>query len=457
VFGVHYATARPGSLDLRQTAPGQDPMSGSVVLRLGAGIIGAALLLALNLAALTLGWSRPEIFIPAIAVDLGALLLTLWLALRSASAQHEQTERVQAALADTEARYAAILESAMDAVITVDELQRIVVFNRAAETVLGCSRTAALGAPLERFLPERFRPAHRGHVEAFGRVGETNRRMGDSTVLKALRADGVEIPIEASISQSSADGRRLFTVILRDISRRKDAEDALRQSQAELRELSAQVLQAREDEKTHIARELHDELGQQLTALKMDLAWARERLPDGRADLAGKLARMNATLDTTVAATRRISADLRPLMLDDLGLAEAAEWLVEDFAERTGIPCDLELEDPEAVSALGSLTATAIYRMLQESLTNVARHAQATHVHVTLGIESDEVVLRVEDDGRGITDEDRRKTRSFGLKGLRERAHYLGGTAEIAPAPQGGTRVSVRVPAQVPAQEPSAA
>jgi signal transduction histidine kinase len=157
---------------------------------------------------------------------------------------------------------------------------------------------------------------------------------------------------------------------------------------------------------------------------------------------------MNATLDSTVAATRRISADLRPLMLDDLGLAEAAEWLVEDFTERSGIACALELEDPESVSGLGPVTATALYRMLQESLTNVARHAQAQHVHVELGIEAGKVILRVEDDGRGITEEDRAKTRSFGLKGLRERAHYLGGEAEVAPAPAGGTRVSVRVPLQ---------
>lgn len=411
------------------------------------GVIVATLLIALNVAALTFGWGHPEVYVPALLADLGGLALTFWLAWRREVLQDRETERVQAALADTEARYSAILDSAMDAVITVDESQRILVFNKAAEAVLGCPRDQALGQVLERFLPERYRHGHAAHVAKFGRTGTTNRRMGDATVLWALRADGVEIPIEASISQTSAEGRRLFTVILRDITRRKSAEDALRQSQAELRELSAQVLQAREEEKTRIARELHDELGQQLTALKMDLAWARERLGQGPAEVADKLARMNATLDTTVAATRRISADLRPLMLDDLGLAEAAEWLVEDFSERSGIASTMEMPDPEAVSDLGKVTATAIYRMLQESLTNVARHAQAQHVHVELLVTAGEVVLRVEDDGRGITDGDRLKTRSFGLKGLRERAHYLGGSAEIAPAPTGGTRVSVRVPA----------
>ena len=263
----------------------------------------------------------------------------------------------------------------------------------------------------------------------------------------ALRADGTEFPIEASISKAGTGGEHLYTVILRDITLRKQAEDALRQSQAELRELSAQVLQAREDEKTRIARELHDELGQQLTALKMDLAWARERVPADSGDLAAKLARMDATLDTTVSATRRISADLRPLMLDDLGLAEAAEWLVEDFEQRSGIVCELALEDSATVSALEPATATALYRMLQESLTNVARHSQAGHVSVALGIDGGDVFLAIEDDGRGISAEDRQKTRSFGLKGLRERAHYLGGTAQIEPASERGTRVAVRVPA----------
>src|SRR4029077_10550749 len=125
-----------------------------------------------------------------------------------------------------------------------------------------------------------------------------------------------EFPIEASISQAVEGGKRYFTVILRDITVRKQAEDALRQSQRDLRELSARVLEAREEEKTRIARELHDELGQMLTALKMDLSWLRERL-DG-AEVAKKAEEMNRMLDQAVTATRRISADLRPLMLDDL-------------------------------------------------------------------------------------------------------------------------------------------
>lgn len=429
-------------------------MSRHIPQRIAAGVVAVTLLIALNIAALIGGWQETQIVTSAIVVDLAAVALTFWLAWRQALRTESEFERrtralrihTDQALADSEARFSAILESAMDAVITVDESQTILVFNQAAEKVFGCTREYAIGGSLERFLPERFRPGHRHHIESFGSTGVTNRRMGDTTVLWALRPDETEFPIEASISQTSAGDRRLFTVILRDITLRKEAEDALKVSQAELRELSAQVLQAREDEKTSIARELHDELGQQLTALKMDLAWARERLPAERTDLADKLARMNGTLDTTVSATRRISANLRPLMLDDLGLAEAAEWLVEDFQERSGIGCVLALEDADSVSSLERLTATALYRMLQESLTNVARHAQARSVRVALGIEAGAVILSIEDDGRGINEEDVRKARSFGLKGLRERAHYLGGEVRIGRADKGGTRVFVRVP-----------
>jgi two-component system, NarL family, sensor histidine kinase UhpB len=433
-------------------------MTRRVHRRIAAGVAVATLLIALNVAALTFGWSHPEIAAPAILLDVGGLAVIFWLAWRQslmfdavvegrATEQKLETDRVRATLEDTEARYAGILESAMDAVISIDESQRVVLFNAAAEAMFGCTRSEALGQSLDRFLPERFRRAHHAHVAAFGAAGVTNRRMGHNTVLTALRADGTEFPIEASISKAGAGEHQLYTVILRDITLRKTAEDALRHSQAELRELSAQVLQAREDEKTRIARELHDELGQQLTALKMDLEWARGRLPVEATEVSDKLARMNSTLDRTVTATRRISSDLRPLMLDDLGLAEAAEWLAKDFEQRSGIVCELALEDPDALSSLEDATGTALYRMLQESLTNVARHAKATHVDVALGIVGGDVTLTIEDDGRGITDADRTKTGSFGLKGLRERAHYLGGTVEIGPAKDGGTRVAVQVPA----------
>ena len=352
-------------------------------------------------------------------------------------------ERARGALTEAQARLGAIVESAMDAVVTVDEHQKIVLFNRAAEQVFRISKEEAVGTSLDRLLPARFRGAHRAHVEDFGRTGVTSRRMGDVTTLWALRGDGSEFPIEASISQVAQDGRRYFTVILRDITLRKEHEDALKASQRELRELSARVLEAREDEKTRIARELHDELGQLLTALKMDLASLREAPAESRD---AKLQEMGALLDQTVSATRRISADLRPLMLDDLGLADAASWLVEDFAKRSGIDCRIELGGAEALEGVSKSVSTAVYRAIQESLTNIARHSGARSAWVILAVEGGAISVEVEDDGRGIAAEDLAKTRSLGLKGMRERIGYLGGSLDIMRAPRGGTRLRVRVP-----------
>jgi PAS domain S-box-containing protein len=331
----------------------------------------------------------------------------------------------------------AIVESAMDAIITVDESQHIVVFNSAAERVFGWSRAEALGFPLSRFIPERFRNVHETHVEQFGHAAARTRRMAGARVVAGLRKTGEEFPIEASISHVSEGGHEYYTVILRDVTERVRSEEALKHSREELREFAIATNAVREQEKSRIARELHDELGQSLTALKIDLAWIRERLKaDGGA--AVKLASMQGMLDSTVAAIRRISSDLRPLMLDDLGLVAACEWLVQSFRNRAGIACSFELRgDPD----LADPHATAIFRVLQESLTNITRHARASRVDVALERANGRVTLTVKDDGVGFDSGQRRGPNSYGLFGIRERAYLLGGSATVESAPGLGTTV----------------
>ncbi|MDA0225853.1 MAG: PAS domain S-box protein, partial [Proteobacteria bacterium] len=362
---------------------------GAVALGLGA----VAALVLLNLAALIVGDEHPRLPALDLFFDLAVLGVGAFAIVRLGLDSEARTLRLQAAIDEAGLRLADLVETAMDAIITIDAGHRIVLFNRAAEQVFGVAREEAIGSTLDRFLPARFRAAHRRHIEAFARTHATSRRMGEQTVLWALRADGTEFPIEASISQAGEDPRHLYTVILRDVTRRKETEDALQRQRNELRELSARVLEAREEEKTLIARDLHDELGQLLTALKMDLAWLRERLPDSATALGERAGRMNTVLDQTVASVRRISADLRPLMLDDLGLADAAGWLVEDFGTRAGIACTVEMAADTALAEIERPAATAIYRALQESLTNIARHAGAKNAWVALGIEGGEVRL----------------------------------------------------------------
>ena len=418
----------------RRFASTRSALRHPVVIAVGAA--AAVALIALNVGAFVLGERAPWLLGGVLVADMLLVGAGILGGARQALLAEERSDASQA-------RLGAIVDSAMDAIITVDEEQKIVLFNRAAEQVFRVRRDDVLGTPLDRFLPSRFRGAHRGHIEHFGHTGVTSRRMGDVTTLWALRGEE-EFPIEASISQAVEDGKRYFTVILRDITLRKQAEDELKRQQQELRELSARVLEAREDEKAHIARELHDELGQLLTALKMDLRWLRERLPD--AALTTKADEMGELLDKTVASTRRISADLRPLMLDDLGLADAAQWLVEDFSRRSGVKCEIRVPQGTGFADLSRAVSTAVYRAVQESLTNIGRHAGARNAWVMLALEDGELQVEVEDDGRGIAPEDLAKARSLGLRGMRERVAYLGGSLEIGRAPRGGTRLRLRVP-----------
>ena len=428
------------------------------------GVASGLTLVGFNLGAFVLGYEAPWLLGSVVLADMVVSAVAIGVGVREAIHAQRQTEaaedasaRAEEAIEEGAARLAAVIDSAMDAIISVDGQQRIVLFNRAAEKVFGYAQAEALGMPLENLLPARYRGSHRAHIERFGQTGTTTRRMGDATVLWGLRANGEEFPLESSISHLNQHGRHFYTVILRDVTLRKQYEDQLKRQQDELRQLSAQVQEAREDEKTRIARELHDELGQLLTALKMDLTWLRERLPRAAPpELSAKTEQMNALLDRTVGSVRRISADLRPLMLDDLGFLDAAGWLVEDFSRRSGVQCRLDTPADAELSDLERGVAIALYRALQESLTNIARHAQAANAWVVLRADGDELRLEIEDDGRGIQAEDLAKLRSLGLRGMRERIRYLGGALDIGRAPRGGTRIQLRVPLRAALQEPAA-
>lgn len=388
-------------------------------------------------------WRRDAVLIAS-----GAAVVTLLLAAASIVLARELSREavMGRALRDSEARLSGIVQSAMDAIITADENQRIVLFNPAAERVFRCPAAEAIGSPLERFIPERFRAAHRHHVEQFGTTGATSRKMGDLTVLYGLRADGEEFPIDASISQVVVGGKKLYTVVLRDITLRRQAEEDLRESHDRLRELTAALESVREDERARISRELHDELGQQLTALRMDVSWLASRLSSSQPALLEKLNGMKATIDATVRATRQISAELRPLVLSELGLVAAAEWLVQDFSRRTGIKAELDLDLDEHGLTLDDRLATAMFRALQESLTNVARHSRASRVDVCLAAPDGALVLKVQDNGRGMAPGEERKSGSFGLLGMRERVQALGGKVMVRSSPGKGTTVEVSVP-----------
>lgn len=222
------------------------------------------------------------------------------------------------------------------------------------------------------------------------------------------------------------------------------AEAALKSSYEEVRALAARLESVREDERTHIARELHDGLGQSLTALKFDLASLVSRLAKMDMALRDKAQAITSQIDGTIKTVRRISTELRPGMLDDFGLAAAIEWHAQEFQERTGIFCDCDALMPEP--PLSRAQATALFRIFQETMTNVARHAGATRVRISLLVEDKALQLQVEDNGRGMPPGALAGTHSLGLVGMRERASLLDGSLVISETPGGGTTVQVSIP-----------
>ena len=219
---------------------------------------------------------------------------------------------------------------------------------------------------------------------------------------------------------------------------------AVARSHDQLRQLSAALQTIREEERTHIARELHDDLGQLLASLRMDLTLLREACGNAE-DAARLIAGMDANLLTAIASLRRIATNLRPRALDEGGLYFALQGLRDDFVERHGIACELLADEAEL--RLDDGASTAIFRIVQEALTNVARHAQATHVTLTLYRSNGDLLVTIRDDGRGIVDADMEKAESLGLVGMRERVWGLQGQISIGPDNGGGgTRIDIVLP-----------
>jgi PAS domain S-box-containing protein len=350
-------------------------------------------------------------------------------------------------LARTGETLTALVDTAMDAIVTVDTDQRIVLFNPAAEKMFRCSAAEAIGASLDRFMPGRFRSAHQGHLAGFRDSRRTSRPIGSDVI--GLRSDGEEFPIESTISQVTVAGRTLFTAVLRDISERRRAEAALGATNAELHRLSESLIMVRESERSRISRELHDELGQQLMRLRLDLSSLSARLRDAQPELHDKVSVMIGLVADTVAAVRRITTELRPPLLDDLGLVAAVEWLANDFSQRSSISVDVDI-DPAADECSAEI-ATAVYRILQEALTNVARHAVASRVSVTLQLEADALRLAIEDDGQGMHPaEGPIICAGNGLVGMRERVLMFSGSLDVESSASGGVAIEVHLPFKHP-------
>jgi two-component system, NarL family, sensor histidine kinase UhpB len=298
---------------------------------------------------------------------------------------------------------------------------------------------------------ERLHPEDKERV--LGAIQEVGAR-GDGTwsgFYRFRRKDGSYASvIDRGFILADAAGKPVRIVGgISDVTEQRQAEQALENSRRQLRALSARLQSVREDERAKVAREIHDELGQVLTALKINLDWLERKLGVRDNDpslnpLLDRVVESAEIADSAISSVQKIASELRPSSLDNLGLAAALEQEAQRFQQRTGIKCQVRL--PETGLELPAGAATAVFRIFQEALTNVARHAQATEVRAALDSEADQVILQVEDNGRGIPPEALTDKKSLGLLGMRERAAVLGGEFAIASIQPTGTRVALRLP-----------
>ena len=363
-----------------------------------------------------------------------------------------EASRQEAARRRAEAEYRQLLESVQAIVWRADAASLQFRFvSHEAEPLLGYPLSCWLEEPsfwLAHVHPEdrEWVSSQRTRAAAEGRDHEAEYRM--------ITADGRVLWLRDVVRVRGGDRRsqELFGVTI-DVTERRRAEEELRRSREQLSDLSAHLTGVREAERSAIAREIHDELGQALTALRMDVAWLRNRLPHAGEPMLAKLRAMDELIDDTISRARRICSELRPGVLDDLGLAAAVEWQAQEFERRTGVRC--EVGSSLAAEQLDRELSTALFRILQESLTNLARHAEAVNVRVDLRQEGGRIVLEVSDDGRGTAAAQAPGRRSLGVLGMRERARHLGGSLTLTSAPGRGTVVQASIPLPDPAAPPS--
>ncbi len=347
-------------------------------------------------------------------------------------------------LRDAHVHTQAILDNVVDAVITINARGTIQSFNAAAVTIFGYTVAEAIGQNVRLLMPSPHKAQHDDYLKDYARTGNA-KVIGHKCQLEGQRKDGSVFPLSLAVSQMSMSGKTTYIGLVSDITERTRIEAALRETADELRAVSRRVLDAQEAERRRLAIELHDELGQSLTAIKINLQ-AHARFKD-QSPTQTNVENIRI-VDDALQQVRRLALALRPSMLDDLGLAAALQWIAKQTSDRGGFSVKFHAERMEL--RLAPEIETACYRIVQETLTNVSRYAKATQVDIAMYQEEGQLVLNVTDDGQGFDVNAMRERAkaggSIGVLGMQERAKLVGGHLKIESQPGLGCKVSMRCP-----------
>ena len=409
----------------------------------------------------------PSLSVRVVRLSADRVILTL----EDGSAQ----AAAERAVRRSEETFQLLIHSVKDyAIIMLDPEGNILSWNEGAERLKGYRADEIIGKNYEIFFTPEDREKRKGEAQLQQAAKEGQSE--DEGWL--VRKDGWTFWANTVITPLHDEHERIygFAKITRDITERKEREESIRvlnehlegrieartaelvqlnealqsevrerkNAEEQIRALAARQERVREDERTRLAREIHDALGQMCTALKMDIAWIAKRLPKEQRKLADKTEAALELVGDLIKSLRRLSTELRPSTLDTLGLVASIEWQAQQFEAHTGIRCQLNLPDKDL--ELDKERATAIFRIFQETLTNVARHAVATTVQATLAVSDSQITLVTHDNGSGFDVSSAERKGSFGLLGMKERAHLLGGELKVTTSPGKGTTVTVRVP-----------
>jgi PAS domain S-box-containing protein len=353
------------------------------------------------------------------------------------------------ALQESEKRYRSLIRNVENyAIFLVNHDGIITSWNTGAEIVLGYKEHEIFRKKFSALFPRERRDFGKP-VDLLNKAGKDAHFETDTYLVKK---NGERL--WASITITRIDNGKLnhvdFSIIIRDLTENKLAEDRMHEQEVQLRALAKHLQDAREEERLRIARELHDEFSQMLTVLRMELTVLSSTIsktvkePYKRISLLDKISSISELLENTIRSTRRIIAELRPAVLDELGLNTAIQWQTQEFENRTSIRCKIAKLEPDI--ELDKQTSTAIFRILQEGLTNVAKHARATNVIISLSVENEKLLLEIKDNGKGIDQMKLKSPTSTGLLGIRERVVALNGNFEIHSEENSGTRLLISIP-----------